>query len=311
LISRGMGEGWSDFYARALLSSADEDVHGIFNTGAWLTFLHNGFLTDNYYYGIRRFAYVVKSTVGPNGKPHNPFTLGTIDFAKINALNNGAFPSSPATQITANNVHNIGTVWCTTLLEMRARLIRRYGYAIGHERALQIVTDGMKMDPTNPTLLQGRDSLIAAANAGFGGEDVPDIRAAFATRGMGAGATISGTTFFTVAESFYPSSTPGAVTVNDSLGNNNGVAEPGEDVTITIPLTNRLPITDTNVQAKLGDFTTSYGDIAPGATVVRTFSYRVPLDTACGANLQLPFTVTSSHGIADVRTVAPWPPRTK
>ena len=31
-MSAGMGEGWSDFYARALLSTADEDPDGIYTT---------------------------------------------------------------------------------------------------------------------------------------------------------------------------------------------------------------------------------------------------------------------------------------
>ena len=51
------------------------------------------------------------------------------------------------------------------LLEVRARFINRLGFANGNQRILQFVTDGMKLDPINPTLLQGRDSIIAAANA--------------------------------------------------------------------------------------------------------------------------------------------------
>ena len=77
----------------------------------------------------------------------------------------------------------------------------------------------------------------------FAGDDVPDIRSAFATRGAGAGATVTGSTFLTVVESYYPSSAAGAITLSDSLGNNNGIAEPGEDIVITIPLTNRLTAT--------------------------------------------------------------------
>ena len=75
------------------------------------------------------------------------------------------------------------------VLEMRARMIARLGWAVGNDRALQIVTDGMKLDPVNPTIIQARDSIIAADNAGFGGADVADIRSGFATRGAGAGAT--------------------------------------------------------------------------------------------------------------------------
>ena len=62
---------------------------------------------------------------------------------------------------------------------MRARMIARLGWAAGNDRALQIVTDGMKLDPINPTIIQARDSIIAADNAGFGGADVVDIRNGF------------------------------------------------------------------------------------------------------------------------------------
>ena len=75
-----------------------------------------------------------------------------------------------------------------------------------------------------------------------------DIRSGFATRGAGAGARPPlQQPLFTIVESFYPSSAAGTITFSDSLGNNNGMAEPGEDLVFTIPLTNRLTTTDTNV----------------------------------------------------------------
>ena len=191
------------------------------------------------------------------------------------------------------------------LLEMRARMIARLGWAVGNDRALQIVTDGMKLDPVNPTIIQARDSIIAADNAGFAGADVVDIRNGFATRGAGAGASTTtysagSNSYFTIVESFYPSSAAGAITFSDSLGNNNGVAEPGEDLVFTIPLTNRLTTTDNNVNAKLGNYSASYGNISASATVAKTFSYHVPANTTCGTTLQIPFVVTSDNGTGSV-----------
>ena len=174
--SGGMGEGWSDYYARCLLSAADEDANGVYASGSYVTYLLSPTFTDNYYYGIRRFPYVVRTNVGANGRPHNPTTFGDIDFLQINALNDGAYPPSPVIGITANEVHNIGTIWCMMLLEMRARMITRLGWAVGNQRALQIVTDAMKLDVSSPTIVQARDSIIAADNAGFAGDDVNDIR---------------------------------------------------------------------------------------------------------------------------------------
>ncbi len=91
-MARGMGEGWSDFIARSLLSSASEDPAAIYTTGGWVTLqVFGAGYTDNYYYGIRRFPYAIKSTLGANGRPHNPLTFADIDPAQIN-LTDGAFP---------------------------------------------------------------------------------------------------------------------------------------------------------------------------------------------------------------------------
>ena len=205
MMASGLGEGWSDFFARSLLSTADEDPNGIYPIGGWVTYeLAPGF-HDNYYYGIRRFPYAVKSTVGPNGKPHNPLTLADIDPAQIN-LSDGAFPPNPLSVNSPTfEIHNIGELWCMALLEVRARFINRLGFANGNQRILQFVIDGMKLDPINPTLLQGRDSIIAAANAGGGtADDIADIRAGFAARGMGATAQIVNPFVGTVVENFDP-----------------------------------------------------------------------------------------------------------
>lgn len=299
----GLGEGWSDFYARCLLSRADEDVTGLFPSGGYVTYELSPGFRDNHYYGIREFPYAVKSNVGANGRPHNPLTFGVLDLTQTNGLSNGAYPSSPIIGITANEVHNSGHFWCTTLLEMRARLIQRLGYAAGNQRALQIVTDAMKLDGINPTAVIARDQIIAADNAAYAGQDVPDIRTAFALRGMGAGASIAtySTSYFTVVESFYPSSVAGAITFSDALGNNNGVADPGEDLVFTVPLTNKLPVADANLKATLGAYTASYGTLAAnGGTGSQTFNYHVPASAAVGSQLAVPFVLTSANGVASV-----------
>lgn len=301
----GLGEGWSDYYARCLLSRAEEDVTGLFPSGGYVTYELSPGFRDNHYYGIRAFPYAVKSNVGANGRPHNPLTFGVLDLTQINGLSNGAFPSNPIIGITANEVHNVGHFWSNTLLEMRARLIQRLGYAVGNQRALQIVTDAMKLDGTSPTAIVARDQIIAADNAAYAGEDVPDIRSAFALRGMGAGASITGSSLFTVVESFYPSSAAGAITFSDSLGNNNGVADPGEDLVFTVPLTNKLTVADADVTARLGSYSAAYGTLAAGAGASRTFAWHVPNGATPGTILQIPLAVTSPNGVAAVSVPVP------
>ena len=292
----GMGEGWSDFYARALLATADEDVNGIYAAGAYVTLNLGALGTDNYYYGIRRFPYAVKTNLGLNGRPHNPLTFADIDPAQINTTD-GAFPRNPAIGNTANEVHNIGEVWCMALLEVRARIITRLGFATGNQRTLQIVTDGMKLDPLNPNLLQGRNSILAADCAGFGGADELDIWSGFATRGMGFSARVNAGS--SVTEAFdVPNLTIGNVTVTDDSCDNAGAADPGETVTLNIPLTNPFcGTTATGVSAAIVGFgTASYGDIAPGATATQGITFTVPSSTPCGTVLTLSVNITSSLG---------------
>jgi hypothetical protein len=292
----GMGEGWGDFYARALLSTADEDINGLYPAGGYSTNFIGSLGTANYYYGIRRFPYAIKTTTGANGKPHNPLTFADIDPARLSTTD-GAFAESPLnfSGNGAAEVHNIGEIWCMALLEVRARLINRLGYAAGNQRALQLVTDGMKLDPTNPNLLQARDAIIAADNAGFGGADVDDIWAGFATRGMGFGAVTSGTS--TVTESFLvPNLVLGTVTFSDAGGNNNGYADPGETIALTVPLTNPLGSTATGATATVNGITANYGNIAAAATVSQLISYTVPAITPCGAALVIPVDINSSFG---------------
>ncbi|HVE55264.1 MAG TPA: M36 family metallopeptidase [Pyrinomonadaceae bacterium] len=306
-ISGGMGEGWGDFYARMILSSADEDVNGIYGTGGWATYLAATGYTDNYYYAIRRFPSVVKSNLGPNGKPHNPLTLADIDPNQID-LTDGAFPRGPfgvSGDAGAIAVHNIGEVWSIALIEVRARIINRMGYAAGNARMMQLTTDAMKLDGTNPTHLVGRNSFLAA-DVAFGSEDALDIWAGFATRGMGFGATISpqaqltgsATKIQNVKESFdNPIPGMGAVTATDNACSSNGTFGVGEKVMLSVPLTNPLTNAVTDVSAQVtGGGSATYGTIAPGATVTQNIAYQVPTNVACGSKVTVSVVVTSNLG---------------
>lgn len=296
--SGGMGEGWSDFYARCLLATAGENVNGLYASGGYSTLSLSTLGTDNYYYGIRRFPYAVKTNLGPNGKPHNPLTFADIDPAQINTTD-GAFPESPLnfSGNGATEVHNIGEVWAMMLLEVRARMITSLGFATGNQRVLQITTDAMKLDPASPTLVQARDSILTADCVGFGGADELDIWAGFATRGMGFGASTNGTN---VVESFnLPNLTVGATSVVGGSCSMDGVADPGETISLSVPVTNPFcGSSATGVSVSVtGGGTVSYGTIAPGATVTQNISYTVPTGT-CGTVLNIPITITSSLGTA-------------
>jgi len=181
LQSAGMGEGWSDFYGLALLSEAGDDPNGVYAAGAYVTYLLSG-MTENYYFGIRRYPYCTDLI-------KNPLTFKDIDPAQASV--HTEIPRSSIFSTTADEVHNIGEVWCVTLWDARANLINKYGWALGNQRALQLVTDGMNLSPANPNFVQSRDAILQADLVN-GGADRGQLWVAFAKRGLGLSATSPG-----------------------------------------------------------------------------------------------------------------------
>ncbi len=318
-MSGGMGEGWSDFYSYTMLAEPTDPINGVYTTGGYATYLLGG-MQSNYYYGIRRFPRAPITFLGPNGKPHNPFTFQYINancdtLIGTTATNpNSAYPRNPVVSTSSasqacDQVHNAGEIWSSALWEVRNRMVTRLGFTAGTTRVLQVVTDGMKLAPIGPTFLQERDAIIAAASALPRGEapqasaDVADVRDGFRVRGMGFSASIqnpgSGGNTAAVTEAF---DVPNAlitnpISVSDSSGNNNGFPEPGENVLVSVPITNSSGATITNVSGSVtGGGTVSYGDIADGATVTRQIPYSVPGGAVCGSMHQVTITGTSTLG---------------
>ena len=208
-MARGMGEGWSDFYAHAMLSEPTDPIEGIYTTGGYSTYLGTAGYVNNYYYGIRRFPKAVISFRGPNGKPHNPLSFRHLNVGcnveigtptQIGTIS--AFPRGPFGSTQCDQVHAAGEIWSSALWEVRAKYIQRLGHTEGTRRVLQHVTDGMKLAPPNPTFLQERDAIIAAAQAGGEQADVDDVWAGFALRGMGFSAQVIAISPANVVEAF-------------------------------------------------------------------------------------------------------------
>lgn len=304
-IARGMGEGWSDFYAHCLLSTPSDPIDGVYTIGSYDTYLFGTVGFNNNYYGIRRFPRAIFSaTGGPQNRPHNPLTFADIDSTRLD-LGDGAF--APRYTTTADQVHSIGEVWSSALWEIRARMIQRLGWEVGNRRILQFVTDGMKLAPLGPTPLSERDALIAAIFASGTEADLADAWAGFAIRGFGAAASIEsiggistgGTGTIRVTESFAAPnlSQSGAITVTDSNGDNDGYPEPGENVTITIPITNATGTAAAGVSAQVANGP-ALGNLTMGgrSTAAIAVTFTIPSTAACGANLPLTITLNSSLG---------------
>ncbi len=194
LQSRGMGEGWSDFYGASLLAEPGDNVNGNYAVGGYATFQLSG-LTENYYYGIRRYPYSMDLA-------KNPLTFKDIDPTQ--ASSHPGIPISPIfTALAADEVHAQGEVWCVALWEARANLIAKYGSVAGNQLMLQLVTDGMNFSPANPNFLEARDAILQADIVNNGGTNLSELWAGFAKRGLGASATSPASSTTTgVVESF-------------------------------------------------------------------------------------------------------------
>src|SRR5690606_607863 len=87
------------------------------------------------------------------------------------------------------------------------------------------------------------------------------------------------------------------ITVADPQGNGNGYPEPGEEITLSIPLTNNTGTTATGVTLNLvGGGSADYGTISAGQTAVRDVAYTVDPGTTCGSLVTLTMNVNSSIG---------------
>ena len=89
--------------------------------------------------------------------------------------------------------HGVGHAWAATLWDLNWDLVDKHGFspnlytewdAAGNTRALQYVMDGMSIQGCRPGFVDGRNGIIAAAEA-VGGEDTCNVWATFARRGLG------------------------------------------------------------------------------------------------------------------------------
>jgi len=160
-----MGEGWSDWIG--LVMTMQEGDTPEQNRGVG-TYLINQPTTGN---GIRPAPYSTSFSV-------NPATYG---------LTNSASLSQP---------HGIGFVWATMLWDLTWALIDEYGFdpdfyngTGGNNIAMQLVTDGMKLQNCSPGFVDGRDAILEADELAYDGVHSCLIWEVFARRGLGVSAS--------------------------------------------------------------------------------------------------------------------------
>ena len=164
------GEGWSDWYAlTVLMNPALDDPEGPRGMGPYA--LHQDTRGDA---GIRPRPYSRNWSI-------QPFSYDSI---KTGGWLGGATLATP---------HGVGHGWAAMLWDVLWELVEKHGFNAnvhgawdsgGNNRALQYVTDGLKMQGCSPGFVAARDGIVAATQA-LGGEDTCTVWAAFARRGLG------------------------------------------------------------------------------------------------------------------------------
>src|SRR5690606_26624602 len=185
---------------------------------------------------------------------------------------------------------------------VRTLYVNRRGFSDGSRAVLQAVTDGMNLTPINPSMLQERDGIIAAALAqpvaDLAAADATDVREGFRIRGMGFSASVQSATSVTEA---FDSADLAAGSATVTSGNN--LLEPNECNTLDIPLVNNSGNPATGITAVLSSTTpgvtvtqpnSAYPDIAAGANANNTTPFQVSIDNtvACYTSASFSLTVT-------------------
>ena len=166
-----MGEAWSDWYASDFqvadgLKSDDLGTPGEIDVGEY---------TDLDPHTLRSQALdcpvnaVTEACPGGAATGVGGYTLG--DFGNVFGV---------------PEVHADGEIWAETLWDLRQALqVKTGSAATASSFAELLVTEGMRMSPPEPSMLDMRNAILAAEVAGFGGAAHDLVWDVFRKRGMG------------------------------------------------------------------------------------------------------------------------------
>ncbi len=185
------GEGWSDWLTLALFPDPSDTATTARGVGTYSVFQPSDGA------GIRNFPYTTDLGV-------NPQTYEDIGATNI--------------------PHGVGEIWAAMLWEVYWNLVDDLGFdpdlyngTGGNNLAIQLVNDGMKLQPCVPTFVQARDAILAADTALTGGANQCAIWTGFAKRGLGFSATAGGTGVGDETEAFDLPSTCGTEIFTDGF----------------------------------------------------------------------------------------------
>ncbi|MCB0533439.1 MAG: M36 family metallopeptidase [Lewinellaceae bacterium] len=215
-----MGEGWSDFFSLIMTVKPGDFAEMRRGVGTYVQ------RQPNDGQGIRRFPYSTDMSI-------NPQTYAAAQDSQQ---------------------HNRGEIWAQVTWDLYWAMVEKYGYdpdlnntSSGNFRAIQLVMDGMKLQPCRPGFVDGRDAIIAADVLNYDAVDTCLIVSVFARRGLGIHAdqgsfndAIDGT------ENFDPIPTC-IKEIKISKTTSTPFIQAGDETMFTITITNHKDETATNV----------------------------------------------------------------
>lgn len=192
---QSLNEGWADLLGVFMAVREDHvtgpDTPGLsssYASGAYtnrdyffpVTVIAGTAPADAHFYGVRRWPY----------GPSNPFTFRHIEHGEPFPGPASDFYDWKSRSMFNSEVHSAGEVWAATVWDCFRDI-----YALRAERGFQTnrrvlaeyIVAGLMATPSNPTFTEARDGLLAAVRAADR-DDYDICRAAFAGRGLGAGA---------------------------------------------------------------------------------------------------------------------------
>ena len=263
-----MGEGWSDWVALMLTMKASDKGTDARPVGHW---------------------YKGHTQNGPGIRTHPYSTDLKVSPYRYLYLKN------------ANSNHDVGEVWAAMLWDMTWGLIDKYGYDSdiyngtgGNNKAMILVIEALKLQPTNPGFVDGRDAILLADRLINGGANQCIIWEAFARRGLGIDAKQNSTynrkdgvesfkkpsscdLTFTKTADVVETDQSGTITYTLKATNHSKVKM--RDVVISDPIPNNTSYVSSSASnggyVNSGEVFFPKVDLNPGVSITRTFKVNV------------------------------------
>jgi extracellular elastinolytic metalloproteinase len=256
--SDSMGEAWSDWYAMDFLMA-----HGFDTDTATVGDVQVGYFIDG--------GTTVPLRSEPMDCPADGNSYGGVCSGGQTPHFGGYTYGDMGHVINGPEVHADGEIWAQTIWQLRQQL--------GSSVSEKIITDGMRLSPSGPSMLDERNAILQADNVDFAGAHRSTIWSVFANRGMGYFAFTDSSFDTTPTEDFTTEASAQALPKGTVSGNITENGAPLAGVTVGLGQVNGVLIATTdgsgnysipNVpQHSYAIFATKTGyDVASGPTTV-------------------------------------------